>query len=417
MRCEHPISVKGRIVPCGKCLSCRGANTNNWISRFMCEEDAFRRGAFFGTLTYNDKALPKGGNLDEKAVALYWKRVKKELGLYCKGFVYTYCGEYGTKRGRPHYHFICAGLISGEVTDEGIAQVREVLERQWRDHKEGSFVYISEIRSPEASIRYLINYTNKTLGHFALKPGESKTQFTKRTGLVAPFSRFSHGISKKYYEQNKEKLATAEYLQFGKHKFCIPRYFRKQLERDRTVEQHVVTLNKVVDFCIEELKKKYKFNDMIEAPHYVRSIDIPETSPLEVVFRLRSFPVVELAQVLSLYRKYCYDIQRINARYYVRWRKAYNDSDSCKFICWSHYLNNCKLEDMNYLAEIRNARNVFYLDDFELRDVRSLIDNWNSLQFEYRELVKDRIIQAGINQKYKIKALVERFYGQSLFLD
>ena len=414
MRCEHPITVRGKLVPCGKCLACRSANTNNWIARFMCEQDAFRRGAFFGTLTYNKAALPQGGNLDEKAVALYWKRVKKELGLYCNGFVYTYCGEYGTKRGRPHYHFICAGALAS-MSDEGISQVREVLERQWRDHNDGSFVYIQEIRSPEASIRYLINYTNKTKGKFALKSGESKAQFTARTGLVAPFVRFSQGISKKYYEENKDKLATAEYLQFGKHKFCIPRYFRKRLERDRSVEQHVATLNKVVDYCIDELKKKYKFDDIIDAPHDDTTL---ESSPLEVAVWLRTFPVQQLGEVLSNYRRYCYDIQRVKARYYARWRRNYSNIDIGCSCNWREYLDECKISDASYVSDIDDVFENYYINIAEFREVESLLDHWNFVQFEYRKLVKDRIIQAGINQKFKVLAKMEKmYYAKDTFLD
>lgn len=414
MRCEHPITVKGKIVPCGKCLSCRSANTNNWISRFMCESDAFKRGAFFGTLTYNNDALPEGGNLDEKAVALYWKRVKKELDLYSCGFVYTYCGEYGTRRGRPHYHFICAGACVEEGNVAMTQQVREVLENQWKKHNKGSFVYISEIRTPEASIRYLINYTNKTKGWYAIHPGESKSDFTKRTGLVAPFVRFSQGISKSYYEKNKDKLATADYLQFGKHKFCIPRYFRKKLEQDRTAEQHVVTLNKIVDFCIDDLKKKYKFTDIIDAPHDMNSV---EFSPMEVCAWLRCFPVEQLAQVLSNYRKYCYELQRVKARYYVRWRKNYTNMDLGVSTYWAEYLEGRKNCDTSYIRDCDDVFDKYYCNIREFREVESMLVHWNFLQFNYRKLVKDRIIQAGINQKFKILCKVEKMYAKSAFLD
>lgn len=381
----------------------------------MCEEEAFKRGAFFGTLTYNNAALPEGGNLDEKAVALYWKRVKKELGLYSKGFVYTYCGEYGSRRGRPHYHFICAGVLDHEVSDaEEMNQVREVLERQWKDHNDNSFVYISEIRTPEASIRYLINYTNKTIGKFAVRAGESKADFTKRTGLVAPFVRFSHGISRAYYEKNKNELVTADYLQFGKHKFCIPRYFRKRLERDRTVEQHVATLSKVVDYCIDELKKKYKFVDIIDAPHDMKTF---ETSPLEVVVWLRSFPIEQLAQVLSTYRRYCYDVQRVKARYYARWRKDYSNVDIGCSCNWREYLEECKLCNLSYIRDIDEVFDSYYSRVGDYLNAESLINRWNFIQFEYLKLVKDRIIQAGINQKFKVLAKVERLYAESPFLD
>lgn len=416
MRCEHPITVKGKLVSCGKCLSCRSANTNNWIARFMCESDAFKRGAFFGTLTYNDESLPEGGNLDEKAVALYWKRVKKELGLYGIGFVYTYCGEYGTRRGRPHYHFICAGMSDGSATDVQISKFKEVLERQWCSHNKNSFVYIQEIRTPEASIRYLINYTNKVCGWYAIHPGESKVDFTKRTGLVAPFVRFSQGISKDYYKNNKDKLATAEYLQFGKHKFCIPRYFRKQLERDRTSDQHVTTLSKVVEFCTSELKKKYKFKDFLGASFWKKTIDQEVCSPFEVCERMNVFPICELAQVLSTYRKYCYDLQRVKAKYYTRWRKEY-DSHLC-LMDWRHFLKERTENDLDYLAEIRNVRGIFYLDDFEVLEVRKLIDSWNDLFADYRFLMKDTIIQSGINQKFKILAKTEKmYYAKNIFLD
>ena len=418
MRCESPITVNNKLVPCGKCLACRSANTQNWIARFMCEEDAFYRGAFFGTLTYNNADLPEGGNLDEKAVALYWKRVKKELGLFGIGFVYTYCGEYGSRRGRPHYHFICAGMSNDKnVSGAQIAKFREVLERQWSSHHQGSFVYIQEVKCPEASIRYLINYTNKTKGKWALKPGESKAQFTKRTGLVAPFVRFSQGISSRYYEENKEKLATAEYLQFGRHKFCVPRYFRKKLERDRTADQHLDSLNKIVAYCLDEIKKKYKNKGLMDCSHWIKTFEHSSCSPLDVCFRLTSFPVMELAWCLSEYRCYCYELQRIKAKYYVRWRKNYNNLDTFGINNWKQYLKICKESDSRYLSEVNVLSSKYYPHDERFLEVTSIIQRWNVLQFDYRSLMKDSIVQAGINEKFKVMAKVERLYAKSSFLD
>lgn len=64
--------------------------------------------AFFVTLTYKDEFLPKDKSVSPIALSNYVKRVRKEI--YPDKMRYYGVGEYGDKRGRPHYHLLCFGL-------------------------------------------------------------------------------------------------------------------------------------------------------------------------------------------------------------------------------------------------------------------------------------------------------------------
>lgn len=71
----------------------------------------------FITLTYAQRFLPPGGNLDFRHMTLFFKRLRRKLeyeaekkGIEPPKFRYFYCGEYGGTTSRPHYHIILFGL-------------------------------------------------------------------------------------------------------------------------------------------------------------------------------------------------------------------------------------------------------------------------------------------------------------------
>lgn len=59
----------------------------------------------FVTLTYDEEHLPLYGSLDKDAVPLFMKRLRKRRKAR-----YFYCGEYGEREGRPHYHALLFGV-------------------------------------------------------------------------------------------------------------------------------------------------------------------------------------------------------------------------------------------------------------------------------------------------------------------
>lgn len=131
-------SVKGFAdrpvtVPCGQCIGCRLERSRQWAVRCMHEASLHDDNAFV-TLTYEDEHLPRFGSLDRKAFPLFMKRLRKlEDG---KRIRYFYCGEYGDRSNRPHYH----GLLFGfDFRDKVLHTFRgdhavyrsETLERLW----------------------------------------------------------------------------------------------------------------------------------------------------------------------------------------------------------------------------------------------------------------------------------------------
>lgn len=99
---EHPV-----LLPCGKCITCRLARSFQWSVRCTCES-YFHKENYFLSLSYDAEHLPEGSNLKRLDFQLFMKRLRKHFtGYKIKVF---YCGEYGERRGRPHYHAIIFGL-------------------------------------------------------------------------------------------------------------------------------------------------------------------------------------------------------------------------------------------------------------------------------------------------------------------
>lgn len=251
MKCLHPFALKGKILPCGKCEACRGTYVDEWIARFLCESESFSRGAVFGTLTYNDENLPEDENLCMKDMQDFFKRVKRRLNLYNIGTRYMYAGEYGSNKGRPHYHFILSGLSRENMTEERMKKIISVIEDCW----EYGYTNITPVVNPVASIRYMIGYALKFEGKFAKRPGEKAEEYFDREGRVAPFVRFSSGIGQTYLEQHKQEIIDKGYVEIGGQKFALPRYFRKKILSIATEDQLAKMVASQVDFLAEKLKK------------------------------------------------------------------------------------------------------------------------------------------------------------------
>ena len=102
---RHGFIDQPQDVPCGQCIGCRLERSRQWAIRIVHESQMHEQ-SYFLTLTYNNEFLPKTGSLQKADVQLFMKRLRKKFG---KGIRYYYCGEYGEKFHRPHYHLIIFG--------------------------------------------------------------------------------------------------------------------------------------------------------------------------------------------------------------------------------------------------------------------------------------------------------------------
>lgn len=69
-------------------------------------EKLFHEQSCFLTLTYRDESLPPGRTLVRRDFTLFMKRFREYIDVPIRN---VYCGEYGSKTGRPHFHAIIFG--------------------------------------------------------------------------------------------------------------------------------------------------------------------------------------------------------------------------------------------------------------------------------------------------------------------
>ncbi len=152
------------IVPCGTCSECRSLKSNNWVIRNTYESKSYDNIAFI-TLTYKDNPH----FLIKKDLQDFFKRLRSYLS-YNKlnsDIRYFACGEYGEKRGRPHYHIILYGFKDDNLKYLGLNKKGNMLfsspiiEKCW---SLGRSTY--QVFSPY-EIPYISLYTspNETLKH------------------------------------------------------------------------------------------------------------------------------------------------------------------------------------------------------------------------------------------------------------
>lgn len=98
-------------LPCKQCSGCRRRKSAEWATRCMHEASLHKNNCFI-TLTYSDLHMPFDGSISKRPCQLFLKKLRKKYGSNIRTY---YCGEYGDKFGRPHYHFI---LFNHDFSDK-----------------------------------------------------------------------------------------------------------------------------------------------------------------------------------------------------------------------------------------------------------------------------------------------------------
>lgn len=116
MLCKKPFKVGVMEYGCGQCMPCRISKRRMWACRLMLEVRK-HKAAFFCTLTYKDDKLPvpftyRGVEYAERSVVpTHLQSFLKLYRWHCgRARIRFYgVGEYGERRGRPHYHVALFG--------------------------------------------------------------------------------------------------------------------------------------------------------------------------------------------------------------------------------------------------------------------------------------------------------------------
>lgn len=148
-------------LPCGDCLGCRLERARQWAMRCMDEASLHKDNAFI-TLTFNDEKLPENRSLDVGIFQRFMKRLRKEIEP--QKVRYFHCGEYGSKKGRPHYHSLLFGYTFPDreyfkVTSSGEKVYRSaLLDRIWGN----GYTSVGEVTFGSAA--YVARYHLKKVG-------------------------------------------------------------------------------------------------------------------------------------------------------------------------------------------------------------------------------------------------------------
>nr|QJB20695.1 MAG: replication initiator protein [Microvirus sp.] len=211
--------IASQIQPCGHCIECRFSTiVRPWTVRGL-KELRYHDKASFVTLTYDKAHLPPNSSLDRRHVKA-WAR---ELLLAYPDARYLYCGEYGGKFGRPHYHAIVFGADFGykpsssrSYSEHGIsvAQPSNELASMWRR----GFSSVGNVTAD--SIAYVASYCLKKINGPAAAShyGDRLPEFLQQS---------KRAIGKRYAEDFKDELLRHANIPHDGYTVPVPRYFRR----------------------------------------------------------------------------------------------------------------------------------------------------------------------------------------------
>jgi hypothetical protein len=209
--CDTPSKLpSGELVACRKCWQCRNNRINDWVGRCIAESETATASHSI-TLTYG---RDEEGNEDHlRAAVLTYSDVQKYFkllrrrGYPCKYFA---VGEYGTTKGRAHWHLM--------VYWQGPVPPHEEAVRFQEQHWPHGYSFWE--KPTPAAVRYVCKYITKDLdnaqrqGHLAMskKPPLGHAYFVGLAGRyvdqgiapLEPYYWFSHvrgedGRPEKFY--------------------------------------------------------------------------------------------------------------------------------------------------------------------------------------------------------------------------
>lgn len=219
-------------VDCGKCLACKERRCNEWVFRLL-EEDKVSTSSYFVTLTYDNYHCPISLNgfktLRKQDFQLYMKRLRK----LCGGAKLKYfaVGEYGSKRGRPHYHAIIFNCPNPDYFVQAWSLI---------DDDTGEYVTFGDVKVLPCtgdSVAYTLKYMDKEsyrdkFWHIARNDREKEfCLMSKRLGV----SYLTPEVIR-YHRSHFDKLYVTK---LSGHRVAMPRYYRNRIFTDIERQQQI----------------------------------------------------------------------------------------------------------------------------------------------------------------------------------
>lgn len=222
-------------LPCSRCIGCKLERSRQWAVRLLHENKQHERSSFI-TLTYSEAHLPKDGSLNLKHFQDFMKRLRKLEGSNKIRFFHA--GEYGEKRGRPHYHAIIFGqdfkadAYETKLTDLGDTTWKsKTLDQLWPFGSN----YVGDVTFESAA--YVARYiTKKITGRQAYATGcyEKVNYFTGEVFELKPeYATMSRrpGIGALHFKKYHADIYPSDQCVVRGHPSKPPKFYDKLLEK------------------------------------------------------------------------------------------------------------------------------------------------------------------------------------------
>jgi len=235
------------LIACGKCSPCKKKKAKTWAIRMENEAKMHEHSSFL-TLTFADEHLPKHNTLRLEDPQKFLKRLRKYIAKTDKQkkIKAFYCGEYGTQRGRAHYHLCIFGWIPNDMilftrSETGNIYTSRTLEKLW------SYGFSTVSEFTPANAQYTANYVLKDEGLDSLTDYQCVDEATgELIQRLPPFQRMSlrPALGFDFYEKYKDDYLTTDAFRSGGKVMPTPDAYLRKLKKDDPDHYEAIKLNR-----------------------------------------------------------------------------------------------------------------------------------------------------------------------------
>lgn len=212
-----------KLLPCQQCMSCRLDKSLDWALRLTYEQRSWSTSTFL-TLTYDETNVPV--SISGPRMTTFIKDLRRRLDYRGLGKIKFFgVGEYGEKKGRPHYHLIVYGgpfAYSRECEKEpsrsgGAQWTNEHIAAVWTEGRHR----LSEVTFESAA--YVARYALKKV---------TGTAASSHYGEKLPeFMQCSNGLGRLHFDRWKEDIYPAGSVIKDGREIQAPKYFDRLIEK------------------------------------------------------------------------------------------------------------------------------------------------------------------------------------------
>lgn len=265
---------------CGQCIGCKIQKAKDWGIRCV-HEMQMHETSIFVTLTYENtpEKCYDNESLNPDHLQQFWKNIRKKLSP--QKIKYYACGEYGSDKGRPHYHAIMFGIELDDRVPEFTTKQGETYYSSEKLTKSWGFGGVRFAAADIGTAIYISKYITKKhtgdladtsyFSHIDTKTGEWVEKIPEFTRMS---TKPAIGLNwlKKYYNTEVVK----GYLTHEGTKYRVPKYYKDELEK-LSPSLHEELVHNILQHLPTHKEEADSYERLLDREKYAKTILKQET--------------------------------------------------------------------------------------------------------------------------------------------